>query len=140
MRFNHIAIRVRNIDAMLTFYCKKLGLKEAFRIFNDDGSLRIVYVHISDGQYLELGLGGAQRPPFDDQKDIGVRHICFTVDDIHATRDELTTKGVVFDSEILQMRDNNLAMYLFDPEKNKIEIVQTGTDSPQYAFQKELGL
>lgn len=137
MRFNHIAIRVKNIEQMLLFYCKKLGLTEAFNILNDDGSLRIVYLHISDGQYLELCLNGSKRPPFDDQKDMGVRHICFTVDDIHVTRSQLTAKGVIFDSEILEMRDNNLAMYLFDPEENKIEIVQTGVNSPQFTFQKK---
>lgn len=138
MRFNHIALRVNNIDKMLAFYCKKLGLKEAFRILNDDGSLRIVYIHISEGQYLELCLQGIDRPPFDDQESIGFRHFCFTVNDIHSTRVNLIKNGVVFESEILNMRDNNLAMYLFDPEKNKIEIVQTGIKSPQFEFQKNI--
>ncbi len=40
MRFGHVAIRVKGIDKMPDFYCKGLGLKEAFRINNDDGSLR----------------------------------------------------------------------------------------------------
>ncbi len=137
MRFNHIALRVNDLDKMLVFYCQKLGFEEAFRINNDDGSLRIVYIHISEGQYLELCLNGSNRPSFDDQSDLGFRHICFTVDNIHQTRKKLIDKGVVLDSEILEMRDNNLAMYLFDPEKNKIEIVQTGVNSPQFKFQKE---
>ncbi len=46
-------------------------------------------------------------------------------------------RGVVFDSDILKLRDNNLSMYLFDPEGNKIEITQVGTDSPHYMFEKE---
>lgn len=135
MKFNHIALRVQDMDAMLDFYCKKLGFEEAFRIFNDDGSLRIVYVHISDHQYIELCNKGTQKPAFDDQIDVGFRHICFVVEDIQATCSELEKKGVAFDSEIMNMRDNNQAMYLFDPEKNKIEIVQTGKESPQFAFQ-----
>lgn len=121
---------------MLSFYCDKLGFEEAFKILNDDGSLRIVYVHISDGQYIELCTNGEAKPAFDDKKDLGMRHFCFTVDDIEQTRKDLTAKGVNFDSPILEMRDNNLAMYLFDPEGNKIEIVETGKDSPQYLFQK----
>lgn len=140
MRLNHIALRVKNIETMLHFYCDQLGCKEAFKILNDDQTLRIVYVHISDGQYIELCLNGTTRPDFDDQHSLGVRHVCFTVDDIQKTREELTQKGVIFDSEILSMRDNNLAMYLFDPEGNKIEIVQTGIDSPQYAFEKTWNL
>jgi lactoylglutathione lyase len=137
MRFNHIALRVNDIEAMLIFYCQKLGLEEAFRINNDDGTLRIVYIHISEGQYLELCLNGRNRPKFNDQQDLGFRHICFRVDDIYATREILMNKGVVTDSEILSMRDHNLAMYLFDPEKNKIEIVQTGMNSPQFTFQEK---
>ena len=70
-------------------------------------------------------------------KNIGFRHICFTVADIHKTRKSLNEKGVIFDSEILSMRDKNLAMYVFDPENNKIEIVETGVNSPQFRFQKK---
>jgi lactoylglutathione lyase len=137
MRFNHVAIRVRDIGAMLDFYCQKLGLEEAFRIFNDDDSLRIIYIHISEGQYLELCLNGNERPNFDDQLSLGIRHISLSTDDIKRTRIDLANRGVVFGSEILEMRDKNLAMYLFDPEGNKIEIVQTGFHSPQFEFQKK---
>lgn len=135
MRFNHVAIRVKNIEEMLKFYCDGLGLKEAFRINNDDGSLRIVYLHISDKQYLELCLGGDIRPEFDDLKSLGTRHICFTVDDIDQSKKEMEKRGVVFDSDIMKLRDNNLTAYLFDPEKNKIEIVQTCLDSPHHKFE-----
>lgn len=135
MRFNHIALRIKNLDKMLEFYCNGLGFKEAFRINNDDGSLRIIYLHISDGQYLELCLGGEIKLGFDDQKSVGVRHVCFTVDDLVKSKLEMENRGVAFDSEILEMRDNNLAVYLFDPDGNKIEIVETGKDSPQYKFQ-----
>lgn len=135
MVLSHIALRVKDIQKMLSFYCKGLGLEEAFRINNDDGSLRIVYLHISQGQYLELCLGGTDIKSFDDQKSLGVRHICFTVSDLKATKKELESKGVIFDSEILKMRDNNLAAYLFDPEKNKIEVVEISENSPQYEFE-----
>ena len=123
MRFGHIALRVKDIEPMLDFYCKKLNSHEAFRIKNDDGSLRIIYLHISAGQYLELCLGGNGKPEFDDQKNVGFRHICFTVEDIKTARKEMEKSGVVFSSDILKLRDNNLSMYLFDPEGNKIEII-----------------
>lgn len=138
MKFAHLAIRVRDIESMLAFYCDGLGLSEAFRISNDDGSLRIVYVHISDGQYLELCLGGEKRNSFDDQKSLGVRHLCFSVEDLSSTKQKLEQRGVVFDSDVLLMRDNNLAAYLFDPEGNKIELVQIMGDSPQYRFEQHL--
>lgn len=134
MKFGHIALRVKNIDKMLKFYVDGFGFQEAFRIHNDDGSLRIVYLHIADGQFIELCLGGEERPEFDDKKSIGFRHISFTVEDIQETKNSLESNGIVFDSEIIEMRDNNLAAFLFDPEGNKIELMQITAKSPQSEF------
>lgn len=136
MRFGHVAIRVRDINKTLAFYCNGLGFKEAFRINNNDGGLRIVYVHISEGQYLELCLGGEDRPSFDDSKSIGVRHISFTVEDLVKTKKEMEDRGVVFDSEILDTRDHNKNFRLFDPEGNKLELVQTYPDSPHKKYEE----
>lgn len=135
MRFGHVAIRVKDIDKMLDFYSRGLGFKEAFRINNDDGSLRIVYVHISEGQYLELCLGGEEKSSFDDSKSVGLRHISFTVEDLVKTKKEIEGRGVIFDSEILDTRDHNKNVWLFDPEGNKLEIIQTLSDSPHYKFE-----
>ncbi|KKQ26132.1 MAG: Glyoxalase/bleomycin resistance protein/dioxygenase [Candidatus Woesebacteria bacterium GW2011_GWA1_37_8] len=138
MKFGHVAIRVKDIGNILDFYCKGLGLQEAFRINNDDGSLRIVYLHISEGQYLEICLGGEDRPAFDDQKSLGVRHVCFTVDDLAKLKIDAEKRGVVFDSDILDTRDHNKYVWLFDPEGNKLEIVQTMPDSPHKKFEESL--
>lgn len=138
MRFGHIALRIKNIDKMLKFYQDGFGFKEAFQIKNEDGSLRIIYLHISEKQYLELCLGGDSRPEFDDQKNLGFRHICFIVENLKKTKEEMEERGVVFDSEILKLRDNNYTAYLFDPEKNKIEIMQIQSDSPHFEFERNL--
>lgn len=138
MRFGHIALRIKDEKKMLDYYTKGFGFEEAFRIMNNDGTPRIVYLHISNGQYLELCLGGSDTPDFDDKKSVGVRHFCFTVDDIRKTKMELEQRGVVFDSEILKMKDKNLAAYLFDPDGNKIEIVQIQKESPHFEFEKSL--
>lgn len=139
LRFGHVAIRVSNIDKALEFYSKGLGFEEAFKIQNDDGSLRIVYVHISNGQYLELCLGGeGKKPEFDDKKDVGVRHVSFTVDDLAKFKKEAEGRGVVFDSDILDTRDHNKNVWLFDPDGNKLEIVETHPESPHFKFEKNL--
>ena len=138
MKFGHLAIRIKDLARMLDFYCNKLDLKEAFRIFNDDGSVRIVYLHISNRQYLELCLGGQESLTRDDKKNLGVRHICFIVDDLKETKEKLGAKGIVFDSEILSLRDNNLVCYLSDPEGNKIELMQIQPGSPHSKFERDL--
>ncbi len=138
MRFGHVALRIKDIDKMLDFYCRGLGFTEAFRIMNDDGSLRIVYLHISEKQYLELCLGGEDSLNFDDQKNLGVRHISFTVEDLKKSKKEMEERGVKFDSDILKLRDNNLTVFLYDPEGNKLEIVQTQPNSPHRKFEETL--
>lgn len=136
VRFGHVAIRIKKVEEMLDFYCKGLGFEDTFRINNDDGSLRIVYIHISNGQYLELCLGGETRPEFDDLKSIGTRHICFTVENIENSKKEMEERGVKFDSSILDTRDHNKNLWLFDPDGNKIEIVQIQPGSPQKKFEQ----
>lgn len=135
MKFGHNAIRVKDIDAMLQYYIGGFGFEEAFRIFNDDGSLRIVYIHISDGQYLELCLGGDNRQKFDDATSLGHRHMAFIVTDLAKTKSEMEGRGIVFDSDILPMKDHNQSAYLYDPEGNKIELVEVSPDSPHKEFE-----
>lgn len=50
----HIAFRVSNLEDSLKFYCNVLGFKEAFRIYSDQGELWIVYLKISENNFIEL--------------------------------------------------------------------------------------
>ena len=54
---SHAAIRVRDIEESFRFYTGVLGLKEAFRMVREDGSLGTVYLFLAPGQYLELFAG-----------------------------------------------------------------------------------
>src|SRR5690606_36281353 len=56
-RITHIAIKVTDIEATLGFYVGQLGFEEMFRL-DRDGKLWIVYLRISDTQYLEIFPGG----------------------------------------------------------------------------------
>jgi catechol 2,3-dioxygenase-like lactoylglutathione lyase family enzyme len=49
----HNAYRVRDLDASLSFYTK-LGIREAFRLYRDDGSTLIVYLQINKNQFVDL--------------------------------------------------------------------------------------
>ena len=57
----HIAIRVKDIDRTLDFYRDKLGFKEMFRL-DRDGKLWLMYLRVTDTQYIELFPGGGRRP------------------------------------------------------------------------------
>ena len=57
---SHVAIRTRSILDSIRYYTDILGLKEAFRMYGEDGSLATVYMILAPGQYLELFSGGTR--------------------------------------------------------------------------------
>ena len=59
---NHVGINVPNIPEAITYYTQKMGYREAFRVNDDKGQPRLVYLHISKNTFLELGQANAQRP------------------------------------------------------------------------------
>jgi catechol 2,3-dioxygenase-like lactoylglutathione lyase family enzyme len=59
---NHIAINVPNIAEAVTYYTQKMGYREAFRVNDEKGQPRIVYMQISKNTFLELNPVTAQRP------------------------------------------------------------------------------
>lgn len=44
MRYLHTMIRVRDLDASLRFYCKRLGLQEIYRTENEKGRFTLVFL------------------------------------------------------------------------------------------------
>ena len=62
VRMNHVAINVPDIPEAITYYTEKMGYREAFRLNNDEGQPRLVYLHISQNSFLELQQANEQRP------------------------------------------------------------------------------
>ena len=80
MGIGHVAIRVKDIDRTLDFYVGKLGFPEMIRL-DRDGRLWLVYLRITDDQYLEVfpeAVG--DRAP--EREANGLNHICLEVDGI----------------------------------------------------------
>ena len=59
---NHVGISVPNVDEAVTYYTQKMGYREAFRVNDDKGQPRIVYLQISKNTFLELNPVTPQRP------------------------------------------------------------------------------
>lgn len=51
---NHVGIGVPNLDEAVTYYTKTLGFPEAFRVNDEKGQARLVYVQISRNTFVEL--------------------------------------------------------------------------------------
>lgn len=127
----HGAYGVADMERSLGFYCGGLGLREAFRLYNDDGETWIVYLHIGGPDFIEL---------FPDPRVQGgpvpagsYRHLCLMVDDITATLAALAARGVHADRPPARGKDHNWQAWLTDPDGNRIELMQIAPESPQWA-------
>lgn len=123
----HPAFRVRDVGKSLEFY-GLLGLHEAFRLHHDDGSLMLVYLHVSGDRFIEIFPGGPEANPARDQS---FMHLCLLVEDIHGVVETLRSKGVSIEAGPLLGLDHNQQAWIRDPDGNAIELMQLSDESPQ---------
>ena len=123
----HPAFAAHDVDATLRFY-GILGIEEAFRL-HDDGSLMLVYLHVSGDRSIEVFPGG---PPPDPHKEQSFEHICLLTNDMVAAVGRLRENGAPIDSEPLVGLDGNLQAWTHDPDGNQVELMQLSEQSPQW--------
>ena len=129
LRFNHVALRVRDVARSLAFYEGVLGCREAFRVNRPDGSLGLIYVQFGSDQFVELFEGGeAGHQPEPAPDGAGFLHFCVTVEDLPATLAALREKGLSV-GEPRTGTSGALIYFIEDPDGNKIELAEMNDDS-----------
>lgn len=127
----HVAIRVKDIGRSLEFYVKRLGFKEMMRL-DREGKLWIVYLRITDTQFLEIFPDGTgERAP--EREPVGYNHMCLTVPDIDLCLAELEGAGVALIRPKVKQVDNNWQCWIEDPDGHRIELMEMAEDSLQGA-------
>ena len=127
---SHVAIRTRHIHDSIRFYTEVLGLREAFRMNRDDGSLATVYLYLAPGQFLELFSNGTRE--VDHGSDvIGLCHICLSTPDIHATYRAVQKRGGPLDTAVKTGKSGCLMFWTHDPDGTQIEIMELTPESLQ---------
>lgn len=128
MRYLHTMVRVKDIDEALDFYCNKFGLKEVRRQENEKGRFTLIFLAASADEesgrdssspLLELTYN------WDPETYSGGRnfgHLAYEVDDIYATCQDLSDKGVVINRP---PRDGYMA-FIRSPDGISIELLQKG--------------
>jgi lactoylglutathione lyase len=126
----HVAIKVTDLDRSLEFYVDKLGFPEMMRLHKDDGSTWLVYLRITDTQYLEIfpGAENDRAPGWDAN---GVNHICLESHDLKGLLKEIGDAGIPLLMPFKFAVDNNWQAWIEDPDGNRIELMQMGPDSLQ---------
>ena len=126
----HPAYGVHDMDATLAFYAK-LGIHEGFRLTNEDGSIRLIYLQVQGNRFIELFPNGPEPEARADASARSYRHLCLLTDDLEAEVARLKGLGIVFDREIRLGSWDNPQAWISDPDGNSIELMQVLPDSAQ---------
>lgn len=115
----HTMIRVRDLDASITFYTDFLGLKETRRAHFGDECTLVFLADQTEQYFIELTCNHDGR---DYELGDQFGHLAFTVDDLDAVIAEVEAKGWWFRGN----RPESSSRYIFvkDPDGYDIEILQ----------------
>ena len=127
---SHVAVRTKNMQDSIRYYTEVLGLREAFRMHREDGTLATVYLIIAPGQYLELFTGGV-RERTGGPDVTGFCHICLMTKDIRRSYETVRDAGGPLDSEIRRGQSQCRMFWTHDPDGTQIEVMEMPPESLQ---------
>lgn len=121
---NHVGISVPNIDEAVTYYTQKMGFREAFRVKDEKGQPRLVYMQISKNTFLELNPVTAQRPA-------GFSHYGLVVDNAAQAVARFRKNGLtVTDTNVSDTKA--ILANITDPYMGRIELTELPPESLHY--------
>lgn len=122
MKYLHTMVRVRNLEASLDFYCRKLGLVEVRRKEVPQGRFTLIFL-AAPGQ---AGIAELELTYNWDDEDYGSArnfgHLAYEVENVYATCQRLMDLGVTINRP---PRDGRMA-FVRSPDLVSIEILQDG--------------
>jgi catechol 2,3-dioxygenase-like lactoylglutathione lyase family enzyme len=121
---NHVGISVPNIPEAVTYYTQKMGYREAFRVNDEKGQPRIVYLQISKNTFLELN-------PVTPQRGAGFSHYGLQVENAADAIAKFRSRGVTVTDPIASDTKAILAN-ITDPYMGRIELTEITPESLHY--------
>src|SRR5262252_1468935 len=121
---NHVGISVPNIAEAVTYYTEKMGYREAFRVNDDKGQPRLVYMQISKNTFLELQPANAQRPA-------GFNHYGLHVENVAQAVAKFKASGVTV-SDPNTSDTKAILANITDPYMGRIELAELPPESLHY--------
>ncbi len=121
MKYLHVMVRVKDLDASMHFYCDLMGLEEIKRYDSEQGRFTLVYLAAPGQPEVPLELtynwdGDTGLPS--DSRHFG--HLAYEVDNIYETCQFLQDNGVVISRP---PRDGRMA-FVRSPDNISIELLQ----------------
>jgi catechol 2,3-dioxygenase-like lactoylglutathione lyase family enzyme len=141
---HHVGLVVKDLDRSIYFYHDILGLPFANEVTPwfagpelekgvgvPGATLRQTSLFVGEHSTMELieyGNRPAENTTHIPNNFLGAAHVCFKVQDIHATKAELEAKGVAFYSDVNVVDEGPLAgwrwCYFSDPDGLALELVE----------------
>ena len=121
---NHVGINVPDIPDAMTYYTETMGYREAFRLNDDNGQPRLVYMHISENTFLELGQANAQRPA-------GFTHYGLHVENVADAVARFRRDGATV-SDTRTSDTKAILANITDPYMGRIELAELPPESLHY--------
>ena len=118
---NHVALSVPDIDAAVEHYTGTMGFPEAFRVTDENGEVRLVYVQISRNTFVELQPANPNRPP-------GINHLGLHVENMGAATEMFKQRGANV-SEIRNSDTGAILSNILDPNGVRIELAELPPES-----------
>jgi lactoylglutathione lyase len=112
----HTCFVVKDLEASIDFYCRKLGLTPAFDFINDQGKRFGIYIHVGGRCFIELFVGQPQ-----PVEKASYQHLCLEVEDFDATVATLQQRGVAVTGVSLGS-DHSYQAWITDPDGNVMEL------------------
>lgn len=127
---SHAAIRTRSLLDSIRYYKEVLGLREAFRMYGENGSLTTVYLFLAPRQYLELFAGGS-REGVTGPDVTGICHLCLMTGNVEQSYAAVGKAGGPLDSEIRLGKSGCRMFWTHDPDGTQIEVMEMPPKSLQ---------
>lgn len=121
---NHVGISVPNINEAAAYYTQKLGYREAFRVNDQKGQPRLVYMQISKNTFLELNQVTPQRPA-------GFSHYGLVVENAADAVARFRRSGLTV-SDPVHSDTKAIIANITDPYMGRIELVEITPQSLHY--------
>ena len=125
MKYLHTMVRVRDLEASLTFYCTCLGLVQLDRYDNEQGRFSLIFLAAPGNDEAQVELTWNWDPEeYGEGRNFG--HLAYEVDDIYELCQSLMDNGVVINRP---PRDGHMA-FVRSPDDISIELLQKGESLP----------
>ncbi len=119
-QMNHVGMNVPDLDATVAYYTKTLGFPEAFRVNDEKGQARLVYVQVSQNTFFELQPGPG-RPA-------AINHVGIHVENMAAATAMFKGRGVNI-GEIRNSDTGAVLNNITDVNGLRIELAELGPKS-----------